>query len=69
MVANAGQGPILLMKKLSGMFSLVLGGVLTAYGYSVESTGTVIVGVALLALGAILLALKIIRRNRGGQPG
>jgi drug/metabolite transporter (DMT)-like permease len=69
MVANTGQGPVLLMKKLGGMFALVLGAVLTAAGYAAESTETTIVGVVLLVVGAILLALKIVRRNQGKQLG
>lgn len=69
MAAATGQGPVLLMKKLGGMFALVLGAILTAYGYSIESTATTVVGVVLLVVGAIVLALKIIRRNQGDQPG
>jgi hypothetical protein len=67
MAATTGQGPVLLMKKLGAMFSLVLGAVLTAFGYSIESTATTVVGVVLLVLGAILWALKIIRRNQDRQ--
>jgi uncharacterized membrane protein len=58
-----------MMKKLGGMLSLILGAVLTALGFGSESTSTIVVGVVFLVLGAILLALKIIRRNQGGQLG
>jgi hypothetical protein len=34
-----------------------------------ESTGTTVVGVLFLALGAVLLTLKILRRNQGNQLG
>jgi hypothetical protein len=69
MAADTGQGPILMMKKLGAMASLILGAALAAFGYSSESTGTIVVGVVFLALGAILLALKIIRRNQDSQVG
>jgi hypothetical protein len=55
------------MKKLGGMFSLVLGAVLTAVGFSFDSAGTIVVGVYFW--GALLLALKVIRRNQGNQLG
>ncbi len=69
MAATTDQGPVLLAKKFGGMLSLVLGAALTAYGYSMESTATIVVGVALLVLGVALLALKIMRRNQGNQVG
>ena len=69
MAANADQGPILMVKKLGGMLSLILGAVLTALGYGAESTATIVVGIVFLALGAILLALKIVRRNQGNPLG
>ena len=69
MAANTGQDPVLLMKKLGGMFALVLGAVLTAAGYGAGSSETTVVGVVLLVVGAVLLALKIMRRNQGNQVG
>lgn len=57
------------MKKLGGMLSLLLGAVLTAIGIGTESTETIVVGVLLLVVSAIVLTLKITRRNQGDQPG
>jgi hypothetical protein len=68
MAADA-EGPVLLIKKLGGLLSIILGCLLTASGVAFESTGVTVVGVLLLALGAILLTLKIMRRNRSNQPG
>jgi drug/metabolite transporter (DMT)-like permease len=56
--------PIFLMKKIGGVTLLVLGLLLTAWGYGSESNALAILGVLLLAVGIALLALKIIRRNR-----
>ena len=66
MAAVTDQGPILLAKKFAAMLALILGAVLTAYGYSESSTATTVVGVVLFVLGIVLLALKIIRRNEPG---
>ena len=66
MAAVTDQGPVLLAKKFGAMLALILGAVLTAYGYSESSTATMVAGVVLFVLGIVLLALKIIRRN---QPG
>jgi hypothetical protein len=65
MVAQTSDGPVLLVKKLGGLFAIILGCLLTAVGVTFESSGTTVVGVLLLALGAVLLVLKIIRRNQG----
>jgi hypothetical protein len=67
MVAHADEGPILLLKKMGGMISIILGCLLTAVGITFEYHGVSVLGVLLLVLGAILLTLKIIRRNQGGQ--
>ncbi|MET4387855.1 hypothetical protein ABIB73_003612 [Bradyrhizobium sp. F1.4.3] len=63
MVAQASDGHILLVKKLGGLFAIIIGCMLTAVGMTFEYYGTTFVGVLFLALGAILLVLKIIRRN------
>jgi hypothetical protein len=68
MVAQTGDGHVLLTKKLSGLFAIIIGCLLTAVGVTFESTGTTILGVLFLALGAALLVLKIIRRNQGVPP-
>jgi hypothetical protein len=65
MVAQTSDGHILLVKKLGGLLAIIIGCLLTAVGVTFESTGTTVVGVLLLAVGAVLLVLKIIRRNQG----
>ena len=69
MVASASDGHVLLVKKLSGLFSIIIGCLLTAVGVAFESTSTIVVGVLFLALGAVLLTLKIIRRNQRSPLG
>jgi succinate-acetate transporter protein len=69
MVASTSDGHVLLVKKLGGLFSVIIGCLLTAVGVTFESTGTIVFGVLFLALGAILLTLKIIRRNQGSPLG
>jgi hypothetical protein len=67
MAAHAGEKPILLIKKLGGLVLLLFGFLLLAAGYSGGSTGLSVLGMLLLAAGAILLALKIARRNQPDQ--
>ena len=67
MVAQTSDGHILLGKKLGGLFAIIIGALLTAVGLTLESTGTTILGVLFLAVGAVLLVLKIVRRNQGSQ--
>lgn len=67
MVAQASDGPILLGKKLGGLFAIIIGCILTALGLTFESSGTTTIGVIFLALGAVLLVLKIVRRNEGSS--
>ncbi|MGY3690645.1 hypothetical protein ACVIGA_000725 [Bradyrhizobium sp. USDA 3240] len=69
MVARASDGQFLLVKKLGGLVAIVLGCLLTAVGVTFESTSTTVVGVLFLVLGAVLLTLKIMRRNQGGPFG
>jgi hypothetical protein len=66
MAAYADDKPVLLIKKFGAVASLVLGLLLTATGLSGEYPTLTMVGVLLLAFGAILLVLKILRRNQGG---
>jgi hypothetical protein len=56
--------PALLLKKLGGMLMLIAGTALTAFGFYLESGGTKAAGAVLLALGLLLLILKIVRRNQ-----
>ena len=65
MVAQASDGPILLIKKLGGLFAIIIGCLLTAFGLTFESGGTTFIGVLLLVIGAVLLVLKIVKRNEG----
>ena len=67
MAAYADDKPVLLIKKFGAVASLVLGLLLTATGLNGGYPILTTIGVLLLALGAILLVLKIVRRNRGGQ--
>lgn len=53
-----------LAKKFGGILLLVLGFVITAYGFGTESNGLGILGLVLLACGVVLLILKIVRRNQ-----
>jgi hypothetical protein len=63
-MAVAVERPILLIKKLGGILLLLFGLLLTALGLSDDSTGLTTLGILLLAAGAILMVLKIIRRNQ-----
>jgi len=65
MAARAGEGHVLLVKKLYGLFLIILGSMLTAAGVSYASTGLTVFGILALIAGAILLVLKIMRRNEG----
>jgi hypothetical protein len=69
MVVSASDGHVLLVKKLGGLFSVIIGCLLTAVGVTFESNSTIVVGVLFLALGAVLLTLKIIRRNQRSPLG
>ncbi|MBX9829230.1 MAG: hypothetical protein K2Y27_30110 [Xanthobacteraceae bacterium] len=67
MVAQAGEGPVFLAKKLGGLFLIILGSILTASGVSLPSQWLTVLGALFLVAGAILLVLKIVRRNEGRQ--
>jgi len=67
MVAQASDGPLLLVKKLGGLLAIIFGCLLTAVGVTFEYGGTTFAGVVLLIVGAILLVLKIVRRNEGSS--
>lgn len=69
MAARTVDGSILLLKKLGGVFAIVLGGLIAAIGADVGSSATIAIGILCVVVGAILLVLKIIRRNEGGQVG
>lgn len=65
MAAYADDKPVLLIKKFGAVVSLVLGLLLTATGLSNDYRVLTTIGVLLLAVGLILLVLKIVRRNQG----
>ncbi|KWV57257.1 hypothetical protein AS156_40080 [Bradyrhizobium macuxiense] len=69
MVASTSDGPVLLIKKLGGLVTIIFGCLLTAVGATYESSSTMVVGLLLLVLGAALLTLKIIRRNQSSSLG
>jgi hypothetical protein len=69
MAVQTDEGPLLLVKKLGGLVLVVLGFVVMATGVSSESTGLVVFGTLVLVAGAILLALKVIRRNQNSGMG
>lgn len=67
MVAQTSDGQVLLIKKLGGLFAIIIGCLLTALGVTFRSSGTTFVGILLLVTGAVLLVLKIVRRNQGSS--
>ena len=58
------DAPILALKKLGGLFLLVVGLLLVAAGIVNETTGLTVIGGLCFVAGAILLVLKIARRNQ-----
>ena len=66
MATYVNDKPVLLIKKLSGIFLVVIGLLLTATGMTGGYHGLALIGGLLLVTGVALIVLKIIRRN---QPG
>jgi hypothetical protein len=66
-MAVNGDNPISLFKKLSGLIVIILGFLVTASGYRYGSTEYLTLGIALIAIGLVLLVLVIVRRNQGGR--
>jgi hypothetical protein len=66
-MAKNGDNPISLFKKLGGLIAIILGFLLAAAGYRYGSTEYLTMGIALIALGLVLIVLMIVRRNRGRQ--
>jgi hypothetical protein len=64
MATYVNDKPVLLIKKLSGVLTLAMGLLLTATGLAGGYHGLTAIGVLLLITGAVLLVLKIIRRNQ-----
>lgn len=64
MAAYASDKPVQLMKKFGAAACLILGLLLAASWLSNNYGGLTTVGALLLMAGAILLVLKIVRRNQ-----
>lgn len=54
-----------MINKLGALIVLVFGFLLAAEGYRSESTWLIVAGVAALAIGIVMLVMKIVRRNEG----
>jgi hypothetical protein len=63
MATSAVDGMMLLMKKLGGIAFVLLGCLGVGVGFGTDSMGLTAVGVVALAVGIILLMLKVVRRN------
>ena len=62
---DVAEGPALLIKKVAGLFLILLGFAGIAFGVESGSTGLLVLGVVAALIGIALLALKIVRRNAG----
>ena len=63
MAGHAAEAAMLGVKKLGGLLLVILGCLLIAVAVSTDRTGLSVAGGVLVALGAVLLALKVLRRN------
>ena len=52
-----------LVKKVGGLGLVLLGGLIVVHGLAIEWMWEAVVGLIMMAIGAGLLALKILRRN------
>lgn len=61
---------MLFKKKMAGLGLVLVGGLITTHGAVVHATWEIVLGLAVLALGAALLSLKVVRRNMpdAGEP-
>jgi drug/metabolite transporter (DMT)-like permease len=59
--------PVFAIKKLGGLLLLIFGVVVALLAYSNGSTGLSVLGILMAAIGVVLMALKIVRRNQGSQ--
>ena len=64
-MALENERPNFLVGKLSGLILIVVGFLLAASGYRAESTGYMVAGIIILAIGLGILVSKVIRRNPG----
>jgi hypothetical protein len=67
MVTSTDDGPVFFAKKIGGLVLVILGFLAMAAGVNMESTGLVVFGTLVLVAGAVLLVLKIVRRNENSQ--
>ena len=63
MPTQAGDQTILALKKVGAIFLVFAGLGMTAVGINGGYTGWIVLGVLLVVAGAVLLVLKIQRRN------
>lgn len=63
MAGHAAEAAMLGVKKLGGLLLVILGCLLIAVAVSTHRTGLSVAAGVLVALGAVLLALKVLRRN------
>jgi uncharacterized membrane protein YidH (DUF202 family) len=61
---QVAETPVLLIKKMGGLLLLIVGFLLAALGYENGSNGLAMLGIVLVAIGIVLLVLKIFRRNQ-----
>ena len=60
----------MIVKKIAGLGLVLLGGLIAAHGGSTGQVWEIFAGLFLVVSGAILIVLKIVRRNtRAGQTG
>jgi hypothetical protein len=64
-MAVSGERTHPLINKLGALIALVFGFLLAAEGYRSESTWLILAGIAALAIGVVILVMKIVRRNEG----
>jgi hypothetical protein len=65
MTTRAVDGTVLLIKKVGGLVLILLGILSVATGFETGSMEVIVIGIVALAVGLLLLALKIVRRNAG----
>jgi uncharacterized membrane protein HdeD (DUF308 family) len=65
MTTRAVDGTVLLIKKVGGLVLIIFGILSVATGFETGSMGVMVIGIVALAVGLLLLALKIVRRNAG----
>ena len=54
---------MLFKKKMAGLGLVLIGGLIATHGAVVHATWEIVLGFAVLAIGAALLSLKVMRRN------